>query len=198
MGFFSYGGMIAIQTLWAGPWMAAWPAASRCRRATGLFIINAVACSALSGLGHAHAPAGRATASTTHRLIARGLPPELRRCLLAVMRAGPAAGAPAAGRCSASVCTFVVAGPAGGRHGVSAALAGRALSAYNLVIFAGVFVMQWGIGLLIDALLAAGWTRCRPTGRVRAVRGLRAVVSWFLAWRQRYLPTWAHSACNSR
>ena len=27
-------------------------------------------------------------------------------------------------------------------------LAGRALSAYNLVIFAGVFVVQWGIGLL--------------------------------------------------
>ena len=27
-------------------------------------------------------------------------------------------------------------------------MAGRALSAYNLVIFAGVFVIQWGIGLL--------------------------------------------------
>ena len=38
----------------------------------------------------------------------------------------------------------------------SPALAGRALSAYNLVIFAGVFVVQWGIGLLIDGFLAAG------------------------------------------
>jgi hypothetical protein len=36
------------------------------------------------------------------------------------------------------------------------ALAGRALSAYNLVIFAGVFVIQWGIGLLVDAFAAAG------------------------------------------
>ena len=36
------------------------------------------------------------------------------------------------------------------------ALAGRALSAYNLVIFGGVFVMQWGIGLLIDGFHAAG------------------------------------------
>jgi maltodextrin utilization protein YvdJ len=35
-------------------------------------------------------------------------------------------------------------------------LVGRALSAYNLMIFSGVFVVQWGIGLLIDAFKAAG------------------------------------------
>jgi hypothetical protein len=29
-------------------------------------------------------------------------------------------------------------------------VAGRALSAYNLTIFFGVFVVQWGVGLLID------------------------------------------------
>jgi hypothetical protein len=33
-----------------------------------------------------------------------------------------------------------------------AARAGRALSAFNLVIFGGVFCLQWGIGLAIDAL----------------------------------------------
>jgi hypothetical protein len=38
-----------------------------------------------------------------------------------------------------------------------AELAGRALSAYNLVIFAGVFVVQWGIGLMIDGFKALGW-----------------------------------------
>jgi hypothetical protein len=37
-----------------------------------------------------------------------------------------------------------------------ASLAGRALSGYNLVIFGGVFVVQWGIGLLIDAFGALG------------------------------------------
>jgi hypothetical protein len=35
-------------------------------------------------------------------------------------------------------------------------LAGRALSAYNLLIFAGVFALQWGIGLAIDALRTGG------------------------------------------
>src|SRR5690606_10991008 len=34
---------------------------------------------------------------------------------------------------------------------------GRALSAYNLVIFAGVFLLQWGIGLALDALAVFGW-----------------------------------------
>ena len=42
--------------------------------------------------------------------------------------------------------------------GFAAELAGRALSAYNLVIFAGVFVVQWGIGLMIDGFKALGWT----------------------------------------
>ena len=38
------------------------------------------------------------------------------------------------------------------------ALAGRALSAYNLVLFAGIFLVQWGIGLLIDGFKALGWS----------------------------------------
>jgi hypothetical protein len=38
-----------------------------------------------------------------------------------------------------------------------AALAGRALSAFNLLIFAGVFALQWTIGLGLDALLVMGW-----------------------------------------
>ena len=53
-------------------------------------------------------------------------------------------------------CTFVaLAQPAVGMA-FSPALAGRALSAYNLVIFPGFFVVQWGMGLAIDGLKALG------------------------------------------
>jgi hypothetical protein len=38
------------------------------------------------------------------------------------------------------------------------ALAGRALSAYNLVLFLGVFVVQWGMGLMIDGFKAMDFT----------------------------------------
>ena len=37
-----------------------------------------------------------------------------------------------------------------------AAQAGRALSAFNLVMFAGVFVVQWGVGLAVDAFRLLG------------------------------------------
>ncbi len=67
-------------------------------------------------------------------------------------------------------CSFVsLAQPAVGMA-FPQALAGRALSAYNLVIFAGVFCVQWGIGLLIDGFKAAGW------GEVAAYQGAMSVL----------------------
>jgi hypothetical protein len=65
-----------------------------------------------------------------------------------------------------------------------ASLAGRALSAYNLVIFAGVFCLQWGIGALIDALLAAGWGPVSAFKGAFALLGVCCALSyvWFL-WR---------------
>lgn len=53
-------------------------------------------------------------------------------------------------------CTFVsLSHPAVGQA-FTTQLAGRALSAFNLVIFVGVFVVQWGIGLSVDAMCAYG------------------------------------------
>jgi hypothetical protein len=55
--------------------------------------------------------------------------------------------------------TFVsLAQPAVGQA-FPASLAGRALSAFNLLIFSGVFAVQWGVGLAIDALQGQGWTQ---------------------------------------
>lgn len=49
------------------------------------------------------------------------------------------------------------------------ALAGRALSAYNLVVFAGVFVLQWGIGLGVDWFTGLGLA---VTDAFRAAMGI--------------------------
>ena len=35
-------------------------------------------------------------------------------------------------------------------------IAGRALSSYNLVIFFGVFIVQWGIGIIVDIIKLFG------------------------------------------
>ena len=153
MGFFSYGGMIAIQTLWAGPWMVRVAGYPPLKAATGLFIINVGMLCAFWSWGLLNPWLAR-RGLTADRLIARGLPLSF-VVLATIIIAGPAAGAWAcAAFCIAS--TFVaLAQPAVGME-FSPALAGRALTAFNLVVFSGVFVMQWGIGLLIDGFMALG------------------------------------------
>jgi len=153
VGFFSYGGMIAIQTLWAGPWMVRVTGYEPLQAATGLFFINISMLCTFWSWGMLNPWLAR-QGLTTDRLIARGLPLSF-VVLATIIIAGPAAGAGAwALFCITS--TFVsLAQPAVGMV-FSPALAGRGLSAYNLVIFGGVFVMQWGIGLLIDGFGAVG------------------------------------------
>ncbi len=56
IGFFSYGGMIAMQTLWAGPWLTVvWPAARLRRRRPGVVLDQRVHACHVLGLGPGHA-----------------------------------------------------------------------------------------------------------------------------------------------
>ncbi|HSV52016.1 MAG TPA: MFS transporter [Burkholderiaceae bacterium] len=157
IGFFSYGGLLAMQTLWAGPWMVKVAGYTPLQAAAGLFWINVSMLCTFWTWGLVNPWLVR-RGLHADRLIARGLP--LSFAVLAII----VIAAEALGRwttaafslfCMAS--TFVsLTQPAVGMA-FPPALAGRALSAYNLVIFAGVFVVQWGIGLLIDLFRAMGW-----------------------------------------
>lgn len=156
MGFFNYGGLVAVQTLWAVPWMIRVAGFTPLQAATGLFAINV--CMGLTFWAWGWlSPRLMSRGWGADRLMAWGLPWSL-MILLALILAGPHIGdwAPVglAAYCMAS--TFVsLAQPAVGQA-FPAGLAGRALSAYNLVIFAGVFVVQWGIGLLVDGFIRWG------------------------------------------
>jgi predicted MFS family arabinose efflux permease len=166
IGFFSYGGMIAMQTLWAGPWLVRVAGYAPLEAAGGLFVINISMLCTFWSWGMLSPWLAR-NGFTTDRLIAFGLPFSF-ALLAIIIIAGPAAGAGAWALFCMS-CTFVsLAQPAVGMAFPPAA-AGRALSAYNLVIFAGVFVIQWGIGLLIDGFQAAG------LGEVASFRSAMAV-----------------------
>ncbi|MEO5670750.1 MAG: MFS transporter [Ramlibacter sp.] len=153
IAFFSYGGLIAVQTLWAGPWLVRVAGYPPLEAAGGLFAINVSMLCAFWSWGMLNPWLAR-KGLTTDRLIATGTPLSF-IVLAAIIIAGPHAGAGALALfCVAS--TFVsLAQPAVGMV-FSPAVAGRALSAFNLVIFGGVFVIQWGIGLLIDGFSAAG------------------------------------------
>lgn len=153
IGFFSYGGMIAIQTLWAGPWMVRVGGATPAEAANGLFWINVIMLCTFWSWGLIN-PALSRRGITTDRLIAWGLPLSF-MALAMILIAGNEAGARAWALFCASSTFVSLAQPAVGLA-FPPALAGRALSAYNLVIFSGVFVVQWGIGLLIDGFVAMG------------------------------------------
>jgi predicted MFS family arabinose efflux permease len=154
IGFFNYGGMIAIQSLWAGPWMVRVSGYDPAQAAQGLFVVNVCMLGTFWSWGLLN-PWLQRRGITTDKLIARGVPLSL-AVLAWIVWAGPAAGA-VAWALFCTTCTFVsLAQPAVGMA-FPALLAGRALSAYNLVVFAGVFIVQWGIGLLVDGFGALGW-----------------------------------------
>ena len=151
---FTYGGLIAVQSLWAGPWLTQVVMTDAVGAARGLFLINLSMLASFMAWG-----------LVMPRLVARGIGPEPliawgwptgALVMLGIVVAGPAADAPwLALWC---VCTSVITlcQPAVAQA-FPKAEAGRALSAFNLLIFLGVFGCQWGMGLVIDALAAAGW-----------------------------------------
>jgi hypothetical protein len=153
VAFFQYGGMVAMQTLWAGPWMIRVAGYTPLQAATGLFYLNAGMLVAFCSWGLLNPGLARRGWSA-ERLIARILP-----LSLVVLTFNIFAGSAVGWFGWALFCvTSSVVGLAQPAVGMAfrPSLAGRAMAAYNLGIFAGVFVVQWGIGLLIDAFAAEG------------------------------------------
>jgi predicted MFS family arabinose efflux permease len=182
IGFFNYGGMIAIQSLWAGPWMVRVTGLDAAQAAEGLFVVNVSMLATFWSWGVVN-PWLQRRGITTDKLIAGGVPLSL-AVLAWIVWAGPQAGAVAWALFCVSSTFVSLAQPAVGMAFPSL-LAGRALSAYNLVIFAGVFIVQWGIGLLVDGFGALGWDT------IAAFRGAMAAFlaccvfgyAWFMGGR---------------
>ena len=154
MGFFVYGGMVAMQSLWIGPWLTQVTARSAVGAAQGLFLVNLAMLVAFLSWGLLMPRLIRA-GWAGERLIALAWPANV-LCLGAILWQGPEAG-PALWALWCVCASVVTLGQPALGQAFPAALAGRALSAFNLLIFAGVFALQWTIGLGLDALLAMGW-----------------------------------------
>ena len=156
LAFVNYGGMVAVQTLWAGPWMLKVTGNTPLESATGLFWINASMLVTFWSWGMVNPYLARSGWHAT-RLITWGVPLSL--AVLAVnVVGGSAIGWPGWALFCATSSVLGLAQPAVGMS-FPAALAGRAMSAFNLVTFAGVFIAQWGLGLLIDVFAGLGLTQ---------------------------------------
>jgi predicted MFS family arabinose efflux permease len=179
MGFFHYGGLIAVQSLWAGPWLAEVCGWTPAQAAQGLFAINVAMLISFMSWGSI-VPRLYARGWTAQRLIARGAPVSLAALVLAVVFGAEAGAWVWVLFCAA--CSVVALGQPAVGLALPAGLAGRALSAYNLLIFLGVFTLQWGIGLSIDVLRAQGWSIVSAYRGSFALLTLCCVLSyvWFL------------------
>ena len=153
LAFINYGGLVAIQTLWAGPWMIKVAGYTPLQAATGLFYLNATMLLTFWGWGLLN-PYLAKRGWHTDRLMTWGVPVSL-VVLAANILGGSATGW--LGWTAFCVASTVISlsQPSVGMA-FKPALAGRALSGFNLIIFSGVFTVQWGIGLLVDAFAALG------------------------------------------
>ncbi|VTU32762.1 putative sulfoacetate transporter SauU [Variovorax sp. PBS-H4] len=169
VGFVNYGILVAVQTLWAGPWMTAVAGYSAAEAARGLFAMNLTMLFVFWFWGMANPRLHRA-GFVAERIILRGLPFGF-IALAAIAWLGPRAGWEAFAIYCAMSSVLALTHPAIGMS-FAAHEAGRAISAFNLLLFAGVFTTQWCVGAALDRLQAAHW---QVVDAYRAVFGLLAL-----------------------
>ncbi len=147
LGLFNYGGMVAIQTLWAGPWMIRVADYAPIKSATGLFWINTTMLVAFFIFGYI-LPKITKLGFDTMRIMKFGLPISY-LSLLAIIILGENAGAIHFTIYLLTSIVLTLTQPAVALS-FPTNLAGKSLTSFNLLIFVGTFIMQWGIGLIID------------------------------------------------
>ena len=147
LGLFNYGGLVAIQTLWAGPWMVRVAGYTPLESATGLFWINITMLVAFFIFGYI-LPKITKLGFESMQLMKFGLPISY-LSLLFIIISGENAGAI---HFTIYILTSIVLTLTQPAVALSfpTSLAGKSLTSFNLLIFVGTFIMQWGIGLVID------------------------------------------------
>lgn len=189
LGMVNQGSFVALQTLWAGPWMMTVLGLSKQQTANVLFAINL-------GLMAGYLLMSWAAPRYIAQGGARGFP--VTRVIAVLIAASLATQAlilvgstPSSWLLWLLLVLFI---PAGTLVQTSVSLsfpttsAGRANTAYNFLIFTGAFLAQWGIGLLIDAAQAAGLDSIAAMRAAFAVCLACQVASWLAFIRQKAEP----------
>ena len=153
LGLFNYGGMVAVQTLWAGPWMVRVAGYNPLESATGLFWINVTMLFAFFIFGYI-LPKITKLGFETIKLMKIGLPISY-LSLIIIIVSGENAGAIHFTIYLLTSIVLTLTQPAVALS-FPTSLAGKSLTSFNLLIFIGTFIMQWGIGLIIDFCIYLG------------------------------------------
>lgn len=155
MGFFSTGGLFAIQTLWAGPWMIKVSGYTPEESAKGLFLIYFFMLLSFLIWGY-FVPKFSKNVNDAIRLLKYGSPLSL-LVLGVIIYLGPNTDSIHWALFIVSAVFLSLIQPAVGMA-FSVSNAGKALTSYNLLIFIGTFFLQWIIGLIIDLGLSLNYS----------------------------------------
>ena len=152
-GLITYGGLLAMHGLWMGPWFRVVEGQSPADAALGIFIITATVMGShllTAWLASRAADGGW----SLEGLMRMGLLAMASMSALAVLGAWPHPWLGwmlvflAGGTTTLSYTRFAQSFPD--------QLSGRATTSFNFLIFLGAFLVQWGVGLLIDGFEAWG------------------------------------------
>ena len=147
IAFINYGGIQAIQTLWAGPWMLEVAGYNALQSATGLFWINITMLIAFLFWGYI-LPKIESFGVDSIKIIKIGLPISY-IVLFLIIYLGQKAGATLFALYILASIVISLTQPAIALT-FAKNLAGKSLTSFNVFLFSGTFFMQWGIGLIID------------------------------------------------
>ncbi len=147
MGLFNYGGLFAIQTLWAGPWMIRVSGYTPEESAQGLFLIYLLMLISFLVWGY-FIPKISKNVKDAIKLLKFGAPLNL-FVLAIIIYLGPDAGALHWSLFVFASIFLSLSQPAVGMA-FSLTNAGKALTSFNLLLFVGAFFIQWMIGIIID------------------------------------------------
>ena len=154
IAFFNYGGVQAMQTLWAGPWMLNVTGYSPLDSATGLFWINITMLIAFLVWGYI-LPKLFSYGIDSMKIVKFGLPVSYIIFFFIIVM-GQKAGATMFTIYILSSIVLSLTQPAVALN-FPQNLAGKSLTSFNVFIHSGTFFVQWGIGLIIDYCKSIGF-----------------------------------------
>jgi hypothetical protein len=146
------GGFLALQGLWAVPWLMNFSALTREVAAHHLLLMGSGMLAGFLGIAFGVAPL-KARGIGPGLLLKFGMGLGLLSTLLIVLGIGPSEPLWLVLGLVFSVGNLAYALLQGD---FNAALAGRVNTALNLMVFLGAFLIQWGFGAMVDVLQAAG------------------------------------------
>ena len=188
LGLTMTGGFMAIQGLWSMIWLMQVNGYSRAVAADHLAAMSFAMLFTYIGIGLLSTRLARRGIPPV-RLFATGIALSIVMLALITLEALPATHALwiAYGVCAG----FGTLGYSLTAAGFPLALAGRATTTYNLMVFAGGFGAQWGMGLLIDLLTSMGNSQASALRVVFATLLLLqgAAFGWFIGSRRKYRST---------